>query len=76
MTKAEFEDKWHTKIVRNVGTHWNLPVGEYWVSDALLNYDVENITIFAIMGVTGNFTIKLSSEQLPWLDEEFIIQGM
>ncbi len=75
-----FEAKWHMKQVRLRGIHWKLPIKDYVVTCALLKRDGDE-TVFAVMATdytTENkhyITIRLASEQLSHLDEDFEIIG-
>jgi len=71
-----FETKWHEKIVRPKGVHYQIPQTEYLVSAALYKWDPGDITIFAIVGPDGPpnwFTIKVAPEDLHWIEEDFEI---
>lgn len=75
MTSAQevFEKRWHQKWVKNKGLHWNIPLGVYFVTAALLEWE-DARSIFAISGSEGNFTFYLAQSDLLALEEDFVIQ--
>lgn len=75
MNQEEFASKWHNKIVVPIG-NYEIPVKEYYVTAALYKYDLDDITIFAILGMdnSGWFTFELTPEEVENLDKEFRIK--
>lgn len=79
MNQAEFENKWLRKKVKPLGKHYQIPIKEYVVTGALLEYEANKVTIFAIMALdysTENkhwFTMHIAPEDMHWLDEDFEI---
>ncbi len=79
--QQEFEKEWMGKTVRPKGTHFKIPIKNYFVTAALYKYENDNITIFAIMAEDYNiktnkhwFTIKFKPEELKHLDDFEIIK--
>lgn len=69
MTQEEFEGKWHNKIVKPLGGYYQIPIKEYWVTAALLNYE-DDVSIFAIKALDYSqdnkhwFTIRMAEDEL------------
>lgn len=81
MNADEFAGKWLNKFVKYKGTYYNIPIDvTYKVTAALLNYEDNGNTIFAIMSEKWNppsnvdwFTIKMTDEELKDLDNFEVI---
>ena len=81
MSQSEFEAKWHHKIVRPRGLHWQIPIKDYRVTACLYEYEEGKVTIFAIMALDYTpenkhwFTFHLSPSDMEWLDKDIEIKA-
>lgn len=77
--QTEFEQKFLNKIVKPSGKYYQLPIKEYIVTAALLNYENNDITIFAIKALDYNldnkhwFTIKIAKSEFDKCMSDFEI---
>lgn len=68
----EFADKYLGKLVRPLGKVYKIPIKDYIVTAALLNWEKEDtVTVFAIQGTDYStqtnkhwFTLKINKENL------------
>lgn len=76
MTQEQFENQWLNKKVRNLG-YYQIPDDIYLVTAALLDYQENDITIFAIMSdqyTTENkrwYTIEVGKNEIEDLKNRF-----
>lgn len=81
MNETEFADKWLHKRLRYKGTYYQIPLDvTYTVTAALLHYEDDGLTIFAIISEKWNppvntdwFTIKMTNKELTELDNFEIV---
>ena len=76
MNAKEFEDQWFKKIVRPLGTHYQIPIKDYLVTAALYEWEDGN-TKFAIRALdysTENkqwFTINIAPDEFELCMSDF-----
>lgn len=77
--QKDFAAKYHLKVVKPLGFYYNIPIKEYYVTSALLNWEDEKTTIFAIKALDYNlenknwFTFHIDSETLGVAMSDFEI---
>ncbi len=80
MTQKDFEQKFHYKVIKPNGLIFDIPIKEYVVTAALLNFEEnETVSIFAIKATDYNlenkhaFTFRINKDELEAQISDFTI---